>query len=275
MRGVDKADVYPKLFDFGEVTWWGHSFNAFLPTYGFMLAVGFLLALKLAAARGKKAGIETQLVLDLGLYILISALLGAKLLLLIVNWEHYQHDPWSLLRSGGVFYGGLVAAVATSWWFFRKHRLPAWKMTDIMAPSIAFGHAIGRLGCFSAGCCYGKPTTAFWGVEFTNPYAQEISGVPLGVSLHPTQLYEAGAEFLIFLILLMVLQRKKFDGQVFWAYVALYAVARFIIEFFRGDNRGFVFDGALSTSQFIGMLMLVTAIVTLALLRRRARHKAA
>lgn len=268
MRGIRKADVYPKLFDFGRVSLWGHSFDAFLPTYGFLLAVGFLLALKLAAARGKKAGIETQLVLDLGLYILISALLGAKLLLLIVDWEHYQHAPMSLLRSGGVFYGGLVAAVATSWLFFRKHRLPAWKMTDIMAPSIAFGHAIGRLGCFSAGCCYGKPTTAFWGVEFTNPYAREISGVPLGVSLHPTQLYEAGAEFLIFLVLLLTLQRKRFDGQVFWTYVALYAVARFIIEFFRGDQRGFVFDGALSTSQFIAILMLAASVISFLLLRR-------
>ncbi len=265
--------MYPKLFDFGEVSLWGHSFSAFLPTYGFLLAVGFLLALKLAAARGKKAGVETQLVLDLGLYILISALLGAKLLLLIVDWQHYQHDPFSLLRSGGVFYGGLVAAVATSWWFFHKHRLPVWKMTDIMAPSIAFGHAIGRLGCFSAGCCFGKPTSAFWGVTFTNPYAREISGVPLEVSLHPTQLYEAGAEFVIFLVLLLLLKRKQFDGQVFWAYVALYAVARFIIEFFRGDQRGFVFGGALSTSQFIGILMLAAATVGLILLRRQPHTK--
>jgi phosphatidylglycerol:prolipoprotein diacylglycerol transferase len=267
--------VYPKLFDFGQVTLWGHSVQLFLPTYGALLAIGFLLALKFAAARGKKQGIETSLTLDLGLYILISALLGAKLLLLIVDWDHYSREPVSLLRSGGVFYGGLVAAVITSLWFFRKHNLGVWQMTDIMAPSIALGHAIGRLGCFSAGCCYGKPTSAFWGVTFTNPYSQEIAGVPLGVSLHPTQLYEAGAETLIFLTLLLIAKRKRFDGQVFWSYVALYAVARFIIEFFRGDNRGFVFDGALSTSQFIGILMLATAIVTLAILRRRTPRKAA
>jgi phosphatidylglycerol:prolipoprotein diacylglycerol transferase len=153
--------------------------------------------------------------------------------------------------------------------------LGVWLMTDIMAPSIALGHAIGRLGCFSAGCCYGKPTSVFWGVTFTNPYSQEIAGVPLGVSLHPTQLYESVAETVIFLTLLLLAKRKRFDGQIFWSYVTFYAVARFIIEFFRGDNRGFVFDGALSTSQFIGILMLVTAIIMLAVLRRRARRKAA
>jgi phosphatidylglycerol:prolipoprotein diacylglycerol transferase len=267
--------VYPKLFDFGQVTLWGHSFQLFLPTYGALLAIGFLLALKFAAARGKKQGIETSLTLDLGLYILISALLGAKLLLLIVDWDHYRQDPVSLLRSGGVFYGGLVAAVITSLWFFRKHNLSAWQMTDIMAPSVALGHAIGRLGCFSAGCCYGKPTSVSWGITFSNPYSRQIAGVPLGVSLHPTQLYEAGAEILIFLILLFLTKRKRFDGQIFWTYVALYAVARFIIEFFRGDNRGFVFEGALSTSQFIGILMLGAAITSLAVLHRQARRKAA
>lgn len=265
--------MHPKLFDFGQVSWWGYSFDAFLPTYGFVLAAGFLLALRLAAARGKKAGIETQLVLDLGLYILISALLGAKLLLLIVDWQHYRHAPLSLLRSGGVFYGGLVAAVAISLWFFRKHRLPAWQMTDIMAPAVAFGHAVGRLGCFSAGCCYGKPTPLPWGVTFTNEYARQVSGVPLGISLHPTQLYEATAELLIFLALLLLSGRKRFDGQIFWTYVALYAVVRFIIEFFRGDQRGFVFDGALSTSQFIGILMLATSMTALILLRRGPRPK--
>lgn len=267
--------MFPKLVDFGQVNLWSSSFELFLPTYGFLLAVGFLIALKFAASRGNKEGIETQHTLDLGLYILISALLGAKLLLLLVDWDHYSQNPTSLLRSGGVFYGGLVAAVLTSLWFFRKHRLNTWQMTDIMAPSIALGHAVGRLGCFSAGCCYGKPTTLPWGVTFTDSYAQQIAGVPLEVPLHPTQLYEAGAEALIFLTLLLIAKHKKFDGQVFWSYVALYAVARFVIEFFRGDHRGFLFDGALSTSQFIGILMLATAVVAYSFLRRRRRTKAA
>jgi phosphatidylglycerol:prolipoprotein diacylglycerol transferase len=137
--------MFPQLFDFGEVTLWGRSFHPILHTYGFLLAVGFLIALKLAASRAQSIGVETRMTMDLGLYILISGLIGARLLLVIVNWEHMQHDPWSLLRSGGVFYGGLLAATITALWYFWKHRLPAWKMADILAPSVALGHGIGRL----------------------------------------------------------------------------------------------------------------------------------
>jgi phosphatidylglycerol:prolipoprotein diacylglycerol transferase len=261
--------LFPKLVDLGEVSLFGHNFHAILHTYGFLLATGFLIALKVAASRGRKFGVEANLMMDLGLYILVSALVGAKLLLLIVDWPHYRHDPLSLIRSGGVFYGGLVAAVATSIWFFRRHRLPVWLMTDILAPSVALGHAIGRLGCFTAGCCYGKPTGAPWGVTFTDAYAREIVGVPLNVSLHPTQLYESVVEFALFGFLLFLTTRKKFDGQIFWTYVLGYSAARFVIEFFRGDlDRGFVLEGALSTSQVIAILLLLVSAFALVALRR-------
>ena len=267
--------MFPKLIDFGELTILGRQFHAVLHTYGFLLAAGFLIALKVAAHRGKKKGIEPNLVLDLGLYILISALLGAKLLLLFVDWEHISHDPMSLVRSGGVFYGGLIAAVLTSIWFFRAHKLSVWQMTDVMAPSVALGHAIGRLGCFSAGCCYGKPTAMAWGVTFTNEYAHEIVGVPLGISLHPTQLYEAFAELFIFGFLIFLSSRKKWDGQIFWSYVALYSTARVVIEFFRGDPRGTVLDGSFSTSQVIAFAMLVTTAIAVWTLRKRGElHQA-
>ena len=267
--------MHPKLIELGRIDLWGHVFHPVLHTYGFLLAVGFLAALKLAAVRGKKIGVEANLMMDLGLYILVAGLVGAKLMLLVIDWQHYQHDPLSLLRSGGVFYGGLLAAIATSMWFFRKHRLPPWQMADIMAPSVALGHAIGRLGCFSAGCCYGSQTTVPWAVTFTDSYAHEIVGVPLGVPLHPTQLYEAAAELVIFVTLLALARKKRFHGQIFWSYVALYAVARFVIEFYRGDPRGFVLDGALSTSQLIGVLMLLASGFALLILRRRPRPEPA
>lgn len=268
--------MFPKLVDFGDGSLFGYPFHAVLHTYGFLLAAGFLIALKVAANRGKRFGVEANLMMDLGLYILVSALVGAKLLLLIVDWEHYSHDPFSLIRSGGVFYGGLVAAVLTSIWFFRKHNLSVWLMTDILAPSVALGHGIGRLGCFSAGCCYGKPTTMPWGVTFTDPYAKEIVGVPLNVALHPTQLYEAGVEFAIFAFLIYLSGRKKFDGQIFWTYVALYSTARFIIEFFRGDlERGFLFGGAISTSQVIAVLLLLASTFALVTLRRFPKQSTA
>ncbi len=268
--------MFPKLIDFGEVSLFGVQFHAVLHTYGFLLAAGFLIALRVAAIRGKKFGVEANLMMDLGLYILVSALVGAKLLLLFVDWEHYRHDPFSLIRSGGVFYGGLVAAVLTSIWFFRKHRLSVWQMTDILAPSVALGHAIGRLGCFTAGCCYGKPTRMPWGVTFTDPYSKEIVGVPLNVPLHPTQLYEAFVEFALFGLLIFLAGRKKFDGQIFWTYVFGYSIARFVIEFFRGDlERGFVFGGALSTSQVIALLLLVASLFALLTLRRLPQKRTA
>lgn len=261
--------MHPKLIDFGEVSLWGLTAHPILHTYGFLLAIGFLLGIRLAIYRGKKLGVEADRIVDLGLWILVSALLGAKLLLLITDWEHYRHAPWSLVSSGGVFYGGLLAAIAACLWFFHKHRLSTWQMADLIAPSLALGHAVGRLGCLSAGCCYGKPATAAWAITFTDEYARSIVGVPLGVPLHPTQLYEAGAELAIFVTLVLLARKKRFDGQIFWTYVILYAIARFVIEFFRGDPRGFVFGDALSTSQFIGLLMLGAAAAAILVLRRK------
>ncbi len=268
--------MFPKLFDFGEISIAGFQFHAVLHTYGFLLAAGFLIALKVGAMRGKRVGVDAQLTMDLGLYILVSSLIGAKVLLLIVDWQHYQHDPWSLIRSGGVFYGGLIAAVVTSIWFFRKHKLSVWKMTDILAPSVALGHGIGRLGCFAAGCCYGKPTTAPWGITFTDPYAREVVGVPLGIALHPTQLYDSVVEFAIFGFLIFLATRKKFDGQIFWSYVAIYSTARFVIEFYRGDlDRGLAFGGAVSTSQIIAVVLVLIASVALLSLRRLPQKRVA
>ena len=260
--------MFPRLLELGPIDVWGQVFHPTIHTYGVLLAIGFLVALKLAASRARKVGIEANLVLDLGIYVLIAGLVGAKLLLLVVDWEHYRHAPWTLLRSGGVFYGGLLAAIATALWFFRKYRMPAWQMADVLAPAVALGHGIGRLGCFSAGCCYGRATGVPWAVRFTDTYAHELVGVPLNVPLHPTQLYEAAVEFATFGFLLFLSGRKRFHGQVFWTYVALYGAARFVIEFYRGDPRGTVFGGALSTSQFIALLMLVLAGVAFATLRR-------
>jgi phosphatidylglycerol:prolipoprotein diacylglycerol transferase len=187
-------------------------------------------------------------------------------------------NPRSLvevLRSGGVFYGGLIAATAVGIWYMRKHRLPAWKIADMGAPSIALGEAIGRWGCFAAGCCYGKPTDGPLGVRFTDPFAHDAVGTPLNVPLHPTQIYLSINAFLIFLILQWAYRRRTFDGEVFWLYVLLYAITRGLIENFRGDSvRGFLIPGVLSTSQFIGLLAAAAAVGMLVFLYRRRRAEA-
>jgi phosphatidylglycerol:prolipoprotein diacylglycerol transferase len=221
--------------------------------------------------------------MDLGIYIIIAALIGAKLLLFIVDFDAYKNSPaeiLSLVRSGGVFYGGLILAVAVAFWYIPRHKMPLWTTCDVFAPGIALGHVTGRLGCFAAGCCYGKPTGSSWGVIFTNPLSQ-VQQDYLGVRLHPTQLYEAGAELLI-LVLLLTTERKgrHFPGRTFWSYMFLYAISRYVIEIYRGDPRGVVPGLDISTSQFISLVLGPLSLIMLAWLSRTvptspqgARHR--
>jgi phosphatidylglycerol:prolipoprotein diacylglycerol transferase len=264
--------MHPVLFDF-------HGFAIY--SYGLLLAAAYLLGLQFARMRARTRGLPAQRVMDLGIWIIISALVGAKLLLLIVDFRQYTSSPADLLglaRSGGVFYGGLIGAVTVALIYLRRNRLPLWTTTDVFAPAIALGHAVGRLGCLMAGCCFGRPTSLPWAITFTNPQAAANVGTPLGIPLHPTQLYEAGAELLILGVLLAWERRgRPFPGRTFWTYMLLYGVSRFIIEFYRGDTRGVVF-GALSTSQFVSVVLVPLAIVMLVLLGRGidpTRHVAA
>jgi len=257
--------VYPKLFELGPFT---------VYTYGVLLAVSYLLGLKMAMSRAKKRGLDSNRVLDLGIYIIIAALVGAKLLLLVVDFDQYRSNPaeiWSLLRSGGVFYGGLILAVIVALWYIRRHQLPMWTTTDVFAPGIALGHVIGRIGCFLAGCCYGRETTVPWSVVFTDPFALANAGTPLNVHLHPTQLYESGAEALILAGLLYFEKRgRAFPGRTFWSYMLAYAVSRFVIEFFRGDRgRGLYFGDAVSLSQIISIVLVPLSLVMLWWLSRQ------
>jgi phosphatidylglycerol:prolipoprotein diacylglycerol transferase len=261
--------MYPKILDLGPLT---------IHTYGLLLALAFIAGIWLASRNAAKAGLNPDSIWNLGLIIIFSALVGAKLLLFLSDYSYYSENPreifsLSTLRSSGVYYGGLLLALIASAWYLQKAKLPAWKVADITAPGIALGQAIGRIGCLSAGCCYGKPTNLPWGITFTNQYAYDNVGVPLNVRLHPTQIYESVGTFLLFLFLVWRLRRKRFTGQVILQYLMLYAGLRFVIEFFRGDeDRGFVLHGLLSTSQFIGILTILGSAVTFAYLRRRQRE---
>jgi phosphatidylglycerol:prolipoprotein diacylglycerol transferase len=256
--------LFPRLFtipEFHFLRWEPGPFT--LHTYGLLLAVAFLAGLYVAASQARKAGLDPNRVADLGVYVLIAGLLGAKLLLVVVDFQHYRARPdelFSIFQSGGVFYGGLLLALPVAWWYVRRHALPGWATADCLAPGVVIGQSIGRLGCFAAGCCFGKPTSVAWGVTFRDAYANRYVGTPLDQALHPTQIYEALLTLGIFFVLLRIAERKKFHGQVVVAYLVLYAVGRFIVEFYRGDfSRGTVLGGALSTSQFIALLMLLGA----------------
>jgi phosphatidylglycerol---prolipoprotein diacylglyceryl transferase len=239
--------------------------------YGLMIGIGFLVAVWLASRRAKKEGIDPERILDMGVYLLLAAIIGSRIFYVLVNLQEFQRnwlDVFAIWKGGLVFYGGLIGAVTAGIWYMRKHDLPVWKTADIVAPYIALGHMFGRFGCFFAGCCYGAPCHTSVGITFSDSH----SLAPLGVSLYPTQLFEAGGEFANFLILLVVYRFRKFDGQVFWLYPALYSILRFIVEIFRGDAaRGVYFGGAVSTSQLVSIGMFALSLFMLWRLHRKSQ----
>ncbi len=260
--------MFPKLLDLGPIT---------IHTYGLLLALAFIAGIWITSRNAKKAGIDPDSIWNLGLIAIFSALVGSKLLLIFSDYRYYSQNlreifSLATLRSTGVYYGGLLLALASAAWYMRKKGLPAWNLADLSAPGIALGQAIGRLGCLSAGCCYGKPTSLPWGITFTDKYAYDNMGVPLNISLHPTQVYESLGAFCLFLWLTMRLARKHFTGQIILEYLVLYSVFRFAIEFFRDDDRGFILHGLVSTSQFIAVLTILGSAVVYYVLLRRPRE---
>lgn len=239
--------------------------------YGVLLATGILLAIWLAARNAAEDGLDKNLMYSFALRVVIASLIGSKLLMVITEWDSFGGD-WrnifslEFLRAAGVYYGGFLAGLGMAAYLVWSQKLPGWKVADAFAPGITLGQSIGRLGCFAAGCCWGRPTTSWVGVEFTE-LAHEQVGVPIGVHLHPTQVYESAVTLLIFVFLMWLRRRRAYPGQVVLIYILLYATARFIIEFYRGDWRGWV--GPLSTSQFIAVVLATGSLALLIAWRKR------
>lgn len=262
--------MFPILLKIGPIT---------IHTYGFMLALGVAFGLWFMYVQAKKQGLPAPKMLDMAFYTILISLFGAKLILFIGNISYYVHRPselFSLARSGGVFQGGLAFGIIFALWYFRKHKIPTWKAADVVGAALALGHGFGRIGCFSAGCCYGRECAVPWGVTFKSEYASSLTGIPLHQPLHPTQLYEALLNFLNFFILFLILKKKKFDGQVFSFYIINYSLIRFFVEYFRGDhpNKAFLINNpspflSLSFPQFFCILGLIGGITLLLVLRKR------
>ena len=255
--------MYPILLEFGFLK---------IFTYGLMVATGFLLAILFASSRAKEEGLDSQKILDLCFYVMVSALIGARLLYVVVEYRYFLTDPLEVFKfwkGGLVFYGGLILGVLVSLWYLKRHRMPMWKTADLLAPSIALGQGIGRWGCLFAGCCYGKKTDVTWGITFTD----HRSLAPLNISLHPTQVYLSLNALFIFMFLMWLSKKKVFDGQILWTYGILYSTGRFVIEYLRGDDRGFPVEQVLSTSQFVGIFIFVlSAFMMLTLYRKKVRR---
>lgn len=252
--------MHPILFHIGSFP---------VGTYGVLLALSAMAALGLARILSPRAGLDPEQMTDLFVYSLLAAFVGAKVALVIGDFRAFSADPVGYLlqnlRSFGAFYGGFLAAVAVGAWYLRRHRISFWSAADVAAVCLPLGQAMGRWGCFFAGCCYGKPTALPWGLVFP--------AVPLcadGTRIHPWPLYESAADLLIFTALYRVFHRRAFPGQAFLLYVLLYASARFLLEFLRGDPlRGLYFGGTLSLSQIVALLCLAGAAAAYAWKRRR------
>lgn len=245
--------MHPVLFTLGNLT---------IYSYGFMIALGFFLGIVLAMREARRVGENPEKIMDLSFYILVAAIVGSRLFYVVTAWETFADNPIDIIKiwqGGLVFYGGFIGAGVTAAAYIKLAGLPLWKTADILAPSLALGQAIGRLGCFLAGCCYGQTTDVFWSVTFTDRNCL----APVDSPLHPTQLYSALTNFTIFAVLFLISRRNQVTGRVFWTYVLLYGLTRSIIETLRGDFRGAEVFGLLSISQTLGLLGMAVALVML------------
>jgi len=241
-------------------------------TYGTTYLVAFVSGVFSFAYLGSRLGIRFRRLVDIGFLVAISGELGARLTFVIVEWPRFAAGSISwrqFLVSGRVVLGGVVAGVAVAAWLFRSNRLPTLAVLDATLAAVPLGMGIGRIGCLLAGCCYGRPTDAWWGITFSDPLAAAINGTPLGVPLAPTQMIQSLDGLLMFALLGWLFFRRRFDGQIAALFFAVEGLSRFAVEFLRGDRRGHV--GPLATSQWIGIGMVVAGALLGWLAWRRAR----
>ena len=260
--------MFPKLISIGTF---------FLPTYGTLVAIGFLTALWITLRLARRAGLPVEPITNLAIYCALAGLIGAKLFMILFDFNEYWNNPRSIfslstLQAAGVYQGGLLLAVITAIVYMRRNHLPGLETCDVFAPGLAAGHAIGRIGCFAAGCCWGIECRLPWAVTFKNPEAARLVGVPLGVPLHPTQLYESFAEAVIFWFLYRRIYKPHATGEIIGLYLVLYSTVRFLVEFVRYHEQGLYFG--LSLTQWISLVSLAAGLWIL-ISRRHAPKLAA
>lgn len=254
--------MHPILFSIGDIH---------LYTYGLFIAIGFITAIFVSQKLAAPHGFKPQEISDLYYIILVSALIGSRGLYIIINFSEYRNnffDIFKIWNGGLVFFGGFIFSVAVLTFYLKYKKANLWLVADILAPGVALGHAIGRIGCLFAGCCYGQTCDLPWAITFTHP----LSLAPLNIALHPTQAYMFLSNLALFFILLVITRIKRFTGMVFLTYLMLYSVSRFINEMFRADFRGnFIFD-FISLSQGIGLIVAVASLIILIILSKRSNE---
>jgi len=243
-----------------------------LYTYGVLVATAFLLGMLWTLREARLAGVDRNQVSDLTFYVILAAIIGSRLFYVIVEHERFVREPLAVFRiweGGLVFYGGLLGCIAVSWWYTHRHGWSLARTADLFMPGVALGHAMGRLGCLMAGCCYGRPVSGdpWWALTFP---ANEHGLAPVGIPLYPTQLLESLAELFIFGLLIWRRRHQRFAGQVFLLYLISYAILRSLLEILRGDQvRGFVVPGILSVAQMMSLVVILACLVAYHRLRNR------
>lgn len=233
--------------------------------YGLMIGIGFMSAYFMSEYRARKKGLDPDHILGIAIWVILIGLVSAKLLYYITTIDEILKNPRRLLdiSNGFVVYGGIIGGIAGGYVYCRKYKLNFLKYADLVMPVVALAQGFGRLGCFLAGCCYGRPTDSGFAIVFRNSaYA------PNNIALIPTQLISSAFNFAHFFVLLWLSGKLKRDGETAAAYLIIYSLGRFVIEFFRGDLiRGTV--GALTTSQFISLFAALAGVILLMISRKR------
>jgi phosphatidylglycerol:prolipoprotein diacylglycerol transferase len=253
--------MFPDIISIGPVT---------LHTYGLFVAIGFFTGLMVTIKLGAAEGFSSQQIMDMGFIIILSAIIGSRVMYVLINTSYYTRAPLDMLKiwqGGLVFSGGVIGVVLTMFWYIKRHGLPLGKVADLWAPAIAIGQCLGRVGCFMAGCCYGKETDLAWGVTFTHPHCLS----PLNTPLHPVQLYSSISGLIIFVVVMLLHSKRKFEGQIFLWFLILHSTARLALERFRGDDRGLLLNSNMSMTQFVAVLLLIISAGILIVVKAKRR----
>ena len=236
------------------------------------MALAFLAGLWTATLRARRVNIAGEIISDTTLWLMLGSIVGARFVYVTTYWKtNFAGQPFAevfMIQHGGlVYYGGLIGATVAGIIYFRWKKLPLWKMTDVFAPSVALGSVFGRIGCLLNGCCYGRACDLPWAIHF--PADHETHGA----AVHPTEIYDALLNLILYIFLAWLFRRKKFDGQIFAAYLIIYAVFRSIAESFRGDYPADHVHAGLTSAQLVSLPIFVAGLALMFFLSRRTETK--
>lgn len=255
--------MYPILFRLGPIT---------IYTVGVIHALGYYVGIYWILKHSSEYGIDKDRLSEFLIILIVFSIIGARVFSILFDGslKYYLQHPLAMLmlwNGGFTFYGGFIFAVIAGVLYLRKYKFDLWNIADLMAPALALGLAVGRLGCFASGDSFGKPTNLPWAVVFSNPHSM----APVGIPLHPTQLYSVLTNSLVFITLIYLKRKQRFKGQLAFAFVLLYGVTRSFVEIFRADPRGVYFGGIISTSQIISLIVILVALVIYFILKRKRK----